>query len=54
MAEDRDGNLWFGVDDGVVRYDGLEWVDYTEEDGIYGSPVVTLCATRDGSVSLHS
>ena len=45
MAEDRDGNLWFGVDDGVVRYDGLEWVDYTEEDGIYGSPVVTLCAT---------
>ena len=50
MTEDRDGNLWFGVDDGVVRYDGIEWVDYTEEDGVYGSPVVTLCATRDGSV----
>jgi ligand-binding sensor domain-containing protein len=50
MTEASDGSLWFGVDDGVVRYDGIEWVDYAEEDGIYGSSVVTLCATRDGRV----
>lgn len=50
MAEDRDGNMWFGVDAGVVRYDGVSWTTYTPEDGPHGAPVTTLSAARDGSV----
>ncbi len=50
MAEAKDGAMWFGVDDGVVRYDGITWTTYTPEDGLLGAPVVALCATRDGSV----
>ena len=50
MAEDKDGNMWFGVDEGVQRYDGVNWTAYTPEDGLLGAPVIVLCATRDGSV----
>jgi len=50
MVEDQDGNMWFGVNDGVRIYDGLTWTTYTAEHGLVGAPVVRLCATRDGSV----
>jgi len=50
MAEDSTGSIWFGVDDGVQVYDGLTWTPYTEADGILGAPVITLCATKDGSL----
>ncbi len=50
MAEDRDGNMWFGTNDGVRRYDGVRWTAYTPADGLPGAPVYALCVTRDGSV----
>ena len=50
MAEDKEGRIWFGVDDGVLVYDGVTWTEYTESDGVYGSPVNALCAGRDGSM----
>ena len=50
MAESTDGAMWFGVDDGVIRYDGVHWRPFTAEDGIRGVPVNVLCASRDGSV----
>ena len=50
MTEDRDGNLWFGVDDGVVRYDGSNWVAYTPDDGLVGGQVREICITRKGEV----
>ena len=42
--------MWFGVDDGVRVYDGVNWTTYTSEDGLLGELVRTLCATRDRSV----
>ena len=50
MTEDIHGNMWFGVSDGAVRYDGLTWTDFTSEDGLVGGTVLSLCAARDGSV----
>ncbi len=50
MAEDKDGNMWFGTNDGVRRYDGVRWTAYTPADGLPGAPVYALCVTRDGSV----
>ncbi len=50
MAEDKDGKMWFGVNDGVRVYDGVKWTAYTEKDGLLGKGVIALCATRDGSV----
>jgi len=50
MAEAKDRAMWFGVDDGTRRYDGVKWTAYTEKEGLYGAPVNALCAMRDGSV----
>ena len=50
MAEDPDGNMWFGVAAGAVRYDGREWRDYARDDGLPQGPVRSLCATPDGVV----
>ncbi len=50
MAEDKDGNMWFGTNDGVRCYDGIRWTAYTPADGLPGAPVYALCVTRDGSV----
>ena len=50
MAEARDGAIWFGVDRGARRYDGVHWTLYTPEDGLLGAPVRSLCSATDGSV----
>jgi len=42
--------MWFGLDAGAERFDGVRWKLYTARDGIYGPPVRSLQATRDGSV----
>ena len=50
MAEDRDGNMWFGGRGGVRRYDGVNWTSFTEKDGLTPGLVLALRVTRDGSV----
>ena len=50
LAEAKDGAMWFGVDAGAVRYDGLNWVTYTPQEGLLGAPVTAFCATQDSSV----
>lgn len=50
MAEAKDGAMWFGVDAGALRYDGVTWTTYTPEDGLLGAPTETLCVARNGSV----
>ena len=50
LAEGTDGSLWFGVENGVRRYDGVRWAAYTAADGLADAPVNALCGARDGSV----
>ena len=45
MAEDREGRMWFGVDDGVRVYDGVTWKSYTEADGLLGQTFLGFDAT---------
>ena len=32
LAEDADGNIWFGINRGTIRYDGLRWEAYEIKD----------------------
>lgn len=48
IAEDSIGVVWFGVDDGVLAYDGLAWHDYHASDGLPDGPVNALCTGPDG------
>ena len=50
MVEDENGLLWFGVNGGLLRYDGLEW-DYIKlNNDSTKTNVVALCAAGDGSI----
>ncbi|MBT4500067.1 MAG: hypothetical protein HOC74_20230, partial [Gemmatimonadetes bacterium] len=51
MAEDRDGNMWFGTfGSGVVRYDGQSFVAFTEEDGLANNQVYSIILGRNGDL----
>ena len=50
LTEGQDGSMWFGVDDGVYRYDGLSWILYTPKNGLVGAPVTVLFSASDGSI----
>jgi signal transduction histidine kinase/ligand-binding sensor domain-containing protein len=52
LAQDQDGYLWLAMDGGLVRFDGVRFVEYSG-GGRAELPNETpraLCATRDGSL----
>jgi len=50
MIETSEGEMWFGVDKGVIHYDGLDWTLYTPSDGLRGTPVNIMKVFDDGSI----
>jgi ligand-binding sensor domain-containing protein len=47
FAKDKDGNYWFGVNTGVIRYDGYSYKLYSEQDGLKGRDVDQLLVTTE-------
>jgi ligand-binding sensor domain-containing protein len=37
IADDTEGNIWFGTNNGVLKFDGTNWTTFPFEDLIYGS-----------------
>jgi signal transduction histidine kinase/ligand-binding sensor domain-containing protein len=50
IAQDRDGNLWFGTNLGLSRYAGGEATVLTKADGLPDDYIVALLQARDGSI----
>lgn len=50
LAEDADGALWFGTDQGLSRYDGKHWQTFRRADGLPGDAVYAVAATPAGEV----
>jgi len=51
MIVDRAGNLWLGSwTDGLYRYDGKNWRQYTESDGLGGNQITWLIETHQGDI----
>jgi len=44
----QDGNLWWALKDGVVRFDGINGTKYTAEDGLMDGPVSSIAQNEDG------
>ena len=42
LAQDRQGYLWLGTGEGLIRYDGVHFVTFTQKDGLAEDFVVTL------------
>ena len=50
MVEGQNGYLWFGVNGGVIRYDGLAWEFFPLTQDSLDTPVVVLCAASDSTI----
>ncbi len=48
FAEDRDGYLWSGSEEGLFRFDGTRFVRFGRDDGLPSTYVSALAARRDG------
>lgn len=50
MTETPDGTLWFGVDEGILQYDGVRWTAHKKAQGLTDSVIYSVCAASDGSI----
>jgi ligand-binding sensor domain-containing protein len=51
ILEDRKGNLWFTTEkDGVWRYDGKSFKNFTEKDGLVNNAVLSILEDNDGNI----
>jgi signal transduction histidine kinase/ligand-binding sensor domain-containing protein len=49
IAEGPDGTIWFGVESGVLAYDGAQWKSYPLKSG-GKTAVLSICVAADGTV----
>ena len=50
IAEDTQGVLWFGTDQGLTRYDGKTWRTFTRRDGLFNDGVYAVKVAPNGDV----
>ncbi len=50
LAQDNSGYLWIGTGEGLVRYDGLNFVTYTQNDSLTSDFVHSLFVDRLGTL----
>jgi ligand-binding sensor domain-containing protein len=49
--QDKDGNLWFGTTgEGVYRYDGKEFTQFTEKDGLSNNSIWSILEDKSGDI----
>ena len=51
---DHDGNVWFGSQTGLSRYDGTQWSHYTDSNGLVDNNVLSLSIGPNGEVIVGS
>ncbi|HPR59672.1 MAG TPA: ATP-binding protein [Prolixibacteraceae bacterium] len=49
ITEDEFGNIWFGIDKGVTRYDGYNWTNFVEKP-FNDSPITVIHASKTGKM----
>jgi len=51
IAQTADGYLWLGTDEGLARFDGYEFVNFSKANGdLPANSITALAATGDGSL----
>ncbi len=48
MMEAPDGAMWFGLEQGAVRYDGMRWKNFTAAEGLEAGRVTVFARTPEG------
>lgn len=52
IVQDQEGYLWFATADGLSRFDGQNFTNYTVRDGLNGNEISTLFIDRAGDIWL--
>ena len=50
MAQDEEGNIWFTMKNGICRYDGQSFTEYTPEDGLGGTEFWGIYIEQSGII----
>lgn len=50
MATDGKGNLWFGTDQGITKFDGVNWTTYTVDSGLIDNNVNVIKEDTHGNL----
>ncbi len=50
ILEDKNGNLWFGTDGGVSKYDGELFTHFTVKEGLSNNRVKSILEDKDGNI----
>lgn len=50
LVEGKDGAVWFGVSQGLMRFDGMKWTAFGAKEGAVDSPVTALLSSRAGHI----
>ena len=48
IAVDKQNNKWFGTINGVSKFDGKNWTNYTTQDGLAGQKILTIAIDSEG------
>jgi len=50
IAEDQEGNLWFGANKGASRFDGEKFTSFTKKDGLTDAEISRILTDREGNL----
>ena len=50
IAEDQEGNLWFGTHSGLSKYSGGTFTNYTKKEGLCADQVSNILIDRNGTI----
>jgi ligand-binding sensor domain-containing protein len=50
IAQDRNGMLWFGTNNGLSRYDGTSWITYDTHTGLLDNNVYAIAPAPSGEL----
>lgn len=50
LEQGKDGFLWIGTGEGLVRYDGIRFESFTKRDSLADDFIMSLLVARDGKV----
>jgi ligand-binding sensor domain-containing protein len=49
IAIDTEENIWFGTLEGVSKFDGTDWINYTTANGLAGNSVHAIAIDAEGN-----
>ncbi|MFC1930395.1 protein kinase [Chloroflexota bacterium] len=50
IAQDNQGNMWFGTREGISRYDGSSWDNFTIRTGLVSNSITAIAQDNQGNM----